>query len=171
MHTPPNPSRMPHALSENVGAPDTIHEITSSLRPPLRPRRSTQAAEKPNIIVILADDMGYGDVACYGAKDIRTPHLDKMAAEGMRFTSFYAQPICGPSRAALMTGCYPLRIGEVRIGDHGGSPLPFRGAKMTTWEGGWRVPGSGSRFLDDGPRWPLSTGRKPGRPKERKQDN
>ncbi|GAA5143567.1 sulfatase [Prosthecobacter algae] len=68
---------------------------------------------KPNIIVILADDMGYGDVGCFGAKDIRTPHLDRMASEGLKLTSFYAQPICGPSRAALMTGSYPNRIGEV----------------------------------------------------------
>jgi arylsulfatase A-like enzyme len=74
---------------------------------------------KPNIIVILADDLGYGDLGCFGAKDIRTPHLDKMASEGLKLTSFYAQPICGPSRAALMTGCYPLRIGEVKNGKNG----------------------------------------------------
>ncbi len=67
---------------------------------------------KPNIIVILADDMGYGDIACYGAKDIRTPNLDKMAAEGLKLTGFYAQAVCGPSRAALMTGCYPIRVAE-----------------------------------------------------------
>lgn len=81
----------------------------------------TQAAElsRPNILVILADDLGYGDLGCYGAKDIRTPHLDKMAAEGLKLTSFYAQPICGPSRAALMTGCYPLRIAEVKNGKNG----------------------------------------------------
>ncbi len=65
---------------------------------------SLLAEMKPNIIAILADDLGYGDVGCFGAKDIRTPHLDKMAAEGLKLTSFYAQPICGPSRAALMTG-------------------------------------------------------------------
>jgi len=77
------------------------------------------APSKPNIIVILADDLGYGDVGCFGAKDIRTPNLDKMAAEGLKLTSFYAQPICGPSRAALMTGCYPIRIGEVKNGKNG----------------------------------------------------
>ena len=76
-------------------------------------------AAKPNIVVILADDLGYGDVGCFGAKDIRTPHLDQMASEGLRLTSFYAQPICGPSRAALMTGCYPIRIGEVKNGKNG----------------------------------------------------
>ncbi len=79
----------------------------------------THAAAKPNIIVILADDLGYGDVGCFGAKDIRTPNLDKMSAEGLKLTSFYAQPICGPSRAALMTGCYPIRIGEVANGKNG----------------------------------------------------
>ncbi len=79
----------------------------------------SQVTKKPNIIVILADDLGYGDVGCFGARDIRTPHLDEMAAEGLRLSSFYAQPICGPSRAALMTGCYPIRIGEVANGKNG----------------------------------------------------
>jgi arylsulfatase A-like enzyme len=79
----------------------------------------TLQAAQPNILIILADDLGYGDLGCFGAKDIRTPHLDKMAAEGLKLTSFYAQPICGPSRAALMTGCYPLRIGEVKNGKNG----------------------------------------------------
>jgi arylsulfatase A-like enzyme len=65
--------------------------------------------ERPNVIVILADDMGYGDLSCYGSPYIRTPHLDRMASEGVRFTDFYAQPLCGPSRAAFMTGCYPVR--------------------------------------------------------------
>lgn len=67
-------------------------------------------SKKPNVIVIFADDLGYSDVGCYGAKTIKTPHLDQMAAGGMRLTSFYAQTVCGPSRAALMTGCYPLRV-------------------------------------------------------------
>jgi len=66
---------------------------------------------KPNIIIIFIDDMGYGDLACYGSPHNRTPHLDKMAAEGMKFTDFYsACSVCSPSRAALMTGCYPQRI-------------------------------------------------------------
>jgi len=68
--------------------------------------------EKPNIIFILADDMGYGDLGCYGATRIKTPRIDRMAAEGMRFTSFYTQPVCGPTRTAILTGCYPMRVAE-----------------------------------------------------------
>ena len=71
------------------------------------------AAERPpNLVIIFTDDQGYQDVGCFGSPDIRTPRLDRMAEEGMKFTSFYAQPVCGPSRAALMTGCYPLRVAE-----------------------------------------------------------
>ena len=73
----------------------------------------TNAAEQPpNFVVIFTDDQGYADVGCFGSPDIRTPRLDAMAEQGMKFTSFYAQPICGPSRAALMTGCYPMRVAE-----------------------------------------------------------
>lgn len=70
------------------------------------------AAPKANVILIFADDLGYGDLGCYGAEKIRTPHLDRMAAEGVRFTDFYsAAEVCTPSRAALLTGRYPLRSG------------------------------------------------------------
>jgi len=69
-------------------------------------------ATKPNFVVIFTDDQGYQDVGCFGSPDIRTPRLDAMAHEGMKFTSFYAQPVCGPSRAAIMTGCYPMRVAE-----------------------------------------------------------
>jgi arylsulfatase A len=70
------------------------------------------AAKQPNIIVILADDLGYGDLSCYGHPTIRTPNLDRMAAEGMRFTDFYvAATVCTPSRAALITGRLPIRSG------------------------------------------------------------
>ena len=68
-----------------------------------------QEPRRPNFIVILTDDQGYGDVGVYGSPNIRTPNLDRMAVEGIRFTSFYAAPFCGPSRAALMTGSYPPR--------------------------------------------------------------
>lgn len=65
---------------------------------------------RPNFIVLFADDQGWGDLGVYGHPDIRTPHIDRMAREGIRFTSFYAAPFCGPSRAALMTGSYPPRL-------------------------------------------------------------
>ncbi len=66
----------------------------------------------PNIVLIFADDLGYSDVGCFGAKDIRTPSIDRLAAEGTRFTNFYvSQPVCTASRASLMTGCYANRVG------------------------------------------------------------
>src|SRR4051794_26014808 len=69
-------------------------------------------ARTPNVVIIYIDDMGYADIGPFGAKGYSTPHLDKMAAEGMKFTSFYsAQAVCSASRAALMTGCYANRVG------------------------------------------------------------
>ena len=65
---------------------------------------------RPNVVVIFIDDMGYGDVGPFGSALNRTPHLDRMATEGMRFTSFYAAPVCSVSRAQLLTGCYGVRI-------------------------------------------------------------
>lgn len=66
---------------------------------------------KPNIVLIFTDDQGYGDLGCYGAADLQTPNVDRLAREGTRFTSFYvAQPVCTASRAALLTGCYPNRV-------------------------------------------------------------
>ena len=66
-------------------------------------------ADKPNILIIFTDDQGYGDLACYGNQKNKTPRLDQLAKEGTRFTSFYAQTVCGPSRSALLTGRYPIR--------------------------------------------------------------
>ncbi|MBI3735985.1 sulfatase-like hydrolase/transferase [Candidatus Sumerlaeota bacterium] len=72
---------------------------------------STLPARQPNFIIILADDLGYGDVGCFGAKLISTPHIDALAAEGMKLTTFYAcANICTPSRAGLLTGRYPIRM-------------------------------------------------------------
>jgi arylsulfatase A len=68
------------------------------------------AAEKPNIVIINVDDLGYADIGPFGSTKNRTPNLDRMAAEGKRLTCFYAAPVCSPSRAALMTGCYPKRV-------------------------------------------------------------
>lgn len=73
---------------------------------------SNRIPERPNIVLIFMDDMGYGDVNAYGGVGYATPHIDQLAADGMRFTNFYAaQPVCTASRAGLLTGCYPNRIG------------------------------------------------------------
>lgn len=73
---------------------------------------ASAAAEKPNIILIFTDDQGYNDLGCFGSEKIKTPVLDQMAKEGLKLTNFYAQPVCGVSRAALLTGSYPIRVGE-----------------------------------------------------------
>jgi arylsulfatase A len=79
----------------------------------------------PNVILINCDDLGYGDLGCYGSELNQTPALDRMAAQGMRCTSFYAaSPVCSPSRGALLTGCYPPRIG---FGSFNGLPVLFPG--------------------------------------------
>ncbi len=70
---------------------------------------SVAAAAPPNFIIVDIDDLGYADIAPFGSKLNRTPNLDRMAKEGRKLTSFYAAPVCSPSRAALMTGCYPKR--------------------------------------------------------------
>jgi len=73
---------------------------------------AAQSRRPPNIILIYADDLGSGDLGCYGAADVKTPHLDRLAASGARFSQFYsAAPMCSPSRAALLTGRYPIRCG------------------------------------------------------------
>ena len=68
--------------------------------------------QPPNFIVIFCDDMGYADIGPFGAEGYQTPHLDRMAQEGIKFTDFYAgRSFCSPSRAALLTGCIPTRVG------------------------------------------------------------
>ncbi|MBI4662548.1 MAG: sulfatase [Verrucomicrobia bacterium] len=76
-----------------------------------RDYRGTAVQSKPNFILINIDDLGYADIEPFGSKLHRTPNLSRMAAEGMKLTSFYAAPVCSPSRASLMTGCYPKRVG------------------------------------------------------------
>ena len=80
----------------------TLLALTAIVNP------SAAAERKPNIVLIVADDLGFGDLGCYGQKKIRTPNLDRMAAEGMRFTQAYSgNAVCAPSRCVLMTGLHP----------------------------------------------------------------
>ena len=76
---------------------------------------SSAIARDPNFIIIFTDDQGYADLGCFGSKNIKTPHLDQLATEGMKLTDFHVpSPVCSPSRAGLLTGCYPKRVGMHR---------------------------------------------------------
>jgi arylsulfatase A-like enzyme len=75
---------------------------------------TTSSSRKPNVIFILPDDQGYGDLACHGNPVVKTPNLDQLHNESVRFTDFHVYPVCSPSRAQLMTGCYPGRVGVWR---------------------------------------------------------
>jgi arylsulfatase A-like enzyme len=85
--------------------------------------RGQRPGDLPNVIVIMTDDQGYQDLGCYGSPDISTPRIDRMAAEGIRFTDFYAAPQCTAARIAMMTGCYAHRAGDLKrtgVGSHVG---------------------------------------------------
>jgi arylsulfatase A-like enzyme len=90
------------------------------------------AADHPNVVLIVADDLGYADLGSYGGRDIRTPNLDRLAQEGIRLTDFYAFPVCTPSRAALITGRYPQNFGFdwVIKADEKDRGLPATGASL-----------------------------------------
>ena len=119
------------------------------------------AAEQPNFVIIFADDMGYGDLGCFGHPTIRTPHLDAMAGRGMKFTQFYvASSVCTPSRAGLLTGRLPIRSGLSKVlipSSTGGMPadeitlaealkeVGYATACVGKWHLGWQkqfLPGS-----------------------------
>ena len=90
-----------HAIAAWILVAGTIALSLGAAKPGL----SADQGRAPNIVFVLTDDMGCGDLSCYGHPTIRTPNLDRMAAEGMRFTQYYsANPLCSPSRASLMTG-------------------------------------------------------------------
>lgn len=92
---------------------------------------ATAMADRPNILLVLADDLGYGDLACYGSTDVKTPNLDKFASEGLKFTDCYAgNANCSPSRTAIMTGRTPTRVG-VRNWIPEDSPMHVRQSEMT----------------------------------------
>jgi len=124
-------SKMQHVWSSRVGplvfclSLATLNAVSAPADSPRPP-----TSRKPSMIFILADDLGYGDLGCYGQTRIKTPNLDQLAAEGVRFTDFYAgSTVCAPSRCALMTGRHtghalvrgnlalPLRAGDVTVAE------------------------------------------------------
>ncbi len=99
--------------------------------PPMPPA----AGERPNVVIILSDDQGWGDVGCYGAEDAQTPHLDALAASGVRLLDFYANaPMCSPTRAALLTGRYPYRCGVPFVVDSRPGKRGLAGDEITIAE-------------------------------------
>ena len=107
-----------------------LGSLEAATRTNLMPARYVRPADKPNIIFILADDLGYGDVGCYGQRKIKTPNIDRLAAEGIRFTGAYAgSTVCAPSRAALMTGQH---TGHTRI--RGNAQVPLEPNDITVAE-------------------------------------
>ena len=96
--------------------------------------------EKPNVVLILADDLGWTDLACFGSDFYETPHLDAFAAAGMKFTQNYsACTVCSPTRAALLTGIFTSDNGG-RIAQKTTTNVPLRFGKASAYEGGVRVP-------------------------------
>src|SRR5262245_2199714 len=90
-----------------------LHELAAvaTLVLAVTPTGAADVPRKPNVVFILADDLGINDLGCYGRKDHHTPHLDRLATDGVRFTTSYAAcSVCSPTRAALMTGKAPARL-------------------------------------------------------------
>jgi arylsulfatase A-like enzyme len=100
-----------------------------------------RAADRPNVVFLLADDLGYQDCGFMGGKEIKTPHIDKLAAAGAALDAFYVQPVCSPTRAALLTGRYPMRhglqVGVVRPWAQYGLPLEERTLAQALKEAGY----------------------------------
>jgi len=100
---------------------------------------ATLAAERPNVIYILADDLGRNDCGFMGGTEIKTPHIDRLARRGVILDAFYVQPVCSPTRAALLTGRYPMRHGPATIP---GDALPFAACVRTSIDARNHVPPS-----------------------------
>lgn len=96
---------------------------------------SVRPNTKPNIVLLLADDMGYGDIGAFGNPDVRTPHLDRLASEGVTLTQHYsASAVCAPARAGLLTGRYPHRTGTIdTLEGRGLDRLALREATPADW--------------------------------------
>jgi arylsulfatase A-like enzyme len=109
----------------------------------LIPIAAAGAADRPHVVFLVADDMGYADVGFNGGTEIKTPHVDQLAAAGAKLTSFYVQPVCSPTRAALMTGRYPIRhglqVGVVRPWAQYGLPLDERTLPQALKEAGYQT--------------------------------
>ncbi|RAJ11528.1 sulfatase family protein [Arenibacter echinorum] len=120
-------------------------------------KKESQPKVPPNVILIFTDDQGYQDIGTFGSPNIETPHLDQMAKEGVKLTSFYsAQPICSASRAGILTGCYPNRIGiHNALGP--GSPIGINASEMTIAEMlkniGYKTAIFGKWHLGDSPKF------------------
>jgi arylsulfatase A len=118
-------------------------------------------AEPPNIVLIFVDDLGYGDIGCYGNKKTKTPNLDRLAAEGQRWTSFYASgSTCVPSRRGLMTGCHPALLGRTKLVGHRDQLMPAMLKKQgyaTAILGKWHLAGYPKDFTTS-PMHPLECG-------------
>ena len=119
-----------HDLASDPAVTATRRELEAALASAQRrfddPAVRAEASRPPNVVVVLIDDLGYGDIGPFGATKQKTPHLDRMAREGMKLTSFYAAPACSVSRAQLLTGCYGLRVSVPWVffpaGKHGLNP-------------------------------------------------
>ena len=121
-------------------------------------------AQKPNIVFIMADDLGWADVGYHGGEGIVTPNIDKLAKEGVQLDTFYAQPMCTPSRAALMTGRYPMRYGlqtfVITPGQHYGLPTDERTIAEAFKESGYSTYALGKWHLGHSKKeyWPQNRG-------------
>jgi len=118
------------------------------------------ADNKPNVVIILTDDMGYGDISCYNANQAKTPNIDRLAADGVRFTDFYVPtPYCAPSRATLLTGRFPLRHGMVQnpAPDAGINEIGLKASEVTMGElfqkAGYHTKGIGKWHLGHKPEY------------------